>query len=343
MSDHAPWPLIAKYLAGECTPEETTTINAWLENIDNRLLFDEIKSGWEQQLMPSSEEPDIEKGLSRLHEKIAGLHEDKVTELPASSIRSINSASWMIAAGLALLIGFGYLFLKDGQNKKNDVAQVQITSGNNEVVSLYLPDSSRVWLNKKSTIRYPKQFADNQRVVQMEGEAFFEVVKNPSKPFIVKCNELSTRVLGTSFNVKAYPFEKEASVTVATGLVEVSNAEKEGETVSKSNVIPLQKLVLDKESKDTYISSVRTADIANWIQEPLIFRDNTYAEVVAALKERFLVTITMEGNNLKQCRVMANFNRGASLEDILKLLSMSNSFKYSVTGDHVRISGGVCN
>lgn len=343
MSDHTPWPLIAKYLAGECSPEEKLAMEWWLEEYDNMLLFRQIESAWKQEKEPEDDPAfNMESGLSRLHGLIAG-QESAAEEEPTEEPRYFKISSWMAAAGILLVTGLGYLLVNRQQQARNNahIAMETKTSGAKDVVSIELPDGTQVWLNKNSRIEYPKVFDGDEREVFLEGEAFFEVVPNPEKPFIVKSNKVSTRVLGTSFDVKAYDGDETASVSVATGKVEVSKEIEEGEPIRITQLTPEQELVINTEKDETYINIVSVADIAPWHQGQLIFRDNTYDEVMNALQERFGKKIVFN-SKIGKCRVMASFNQNASLNDVLKLLSMSNSFDYVIGKDIVTVTGGTC-
>lgn len=343
MSDHTPWPLIAKYLAGECSPEEKLAMEWWLEEYDNLLLFRQIEAAWKQEKEPGNDPAfNLESGLSKLYAKMAeqeDASEEEVQERP----RYFKISSWMAAAGILLATGLGYMLVNrqhDGRNTAR-VAMETRTSGSKEVVSIELSDGTQVWLNKNSKIEYPKVFDGDERQVYLQGEAFFEVVPNPDKPFIVKSDRISTRVLGTSFDVKAYNGDETASVSVATGKVEVSKEIEEGEPVRITQLTPEQELVINTEKDETYINIVSVANIAPWHLGQLVFRDNTYDEVMQALQERFGKKIVFK-SSIGKCRVMASFNSNASLNDVLKLLSMSNSFDYVIGKDIVTITGGTC-
>lgn len=344
MSDHTPWPLIAKYLAGECSPEEKLAMEWWLEEYDNLLLFRQIEAEWKQEKEPENDPAfNLESGLSKLHAKIAEQEyaaEEEVPERP----RFFKINSWLAAASILLATGLGY-FLVNRQHDPRNTAHVAMetrTSGSKDIVSIELPDGTQVWLNKNSKIEYPKVFDGDERQVYLQGEAFFEVVPNPEKPFIVKSDRISTRVLGTSFDVRAYKGDETASVSVATGKVEVSKEIEKGSPIRITQLTPQQELVINTEKDETYIDIVSTFDIGAWRKDQLVFRNNTYSEVIARLEEHYGVSITLTDKNLNDCRVMANFNQGATLKDVLKLLSISNSFRYKIEGTEVTIRGGAC-
>ncbi|WAC09331.1 FecR family protein [Dyadobacter pollutisoli] len=344
MSDHTPWPLIAKYLAGECSPEEKLAMEWWLENYDNHQLFKQIQSAWQNEQEPAPEpEFNAESGLARLNSLIS--EADSSADEPVEKrFNYFKISSWMAAASVAVLIGLGYFFVNKNNEKKTltRLDYSEKVSGKDEIVKLVLPDGSEVWLNKNSKIAYPKAFEADQREVYLEGEAFFEVVPNPSKPFIVHSDKVSTRVLGTSFNVKAYKGDELASVSVATGKVEVSKEIERGTSIRITQLTPQQELVINTEKDETYIDIVSTFDIGGWRRDPLVFRNNTYTEVIASLEKQYNVTIDLKNKNLSQCRVMASFNEGANLKSVLELLSISNSFRYTIDGSQVTILGGVC-
>ena len=344
MSDHTPWPLIAKYLAGECSPEEKLAMEWWLEEYDNMLLFRQIEAAWKQEKEPENDPAfSLDSGLSKLHAKMAEQEnraEEEIQERP----RYFKLSSWMAAAAVLLATGLGY-FLVSRQHEGLVTAHVAMetrVSGSKEIVSVELSDGTQVWLNKNSKLEYPKVFDGDERMVYLQGEAFFEVVPNPEKPFIVKSDKVSTRVLGTSFDVKAYKGDETASVSVATGKVEVSKEIEKGSPIRITQLTPQQELVINTEKDETYIDIVSTYDIGAWRKDQLVFRNNTYSEVIARLEEHYGVKITLTDKNLNNCRVMANFNEGATLKDVLKLLSISNSFRYNVVGNQVTIRGGAC-
>ncbi|SEJ14151.1 FecR family protein [Dyadobacter sp. SG02] len=342
MSDHTPWPLIAKYLAGECSPEEKLAMEWWLEEYDNMLLFRQIEAAWKQEKHPENDPAfNLESGLSKLHARMA--EQDDASEQEAQERpRYFKISSWMAAAGILLATGLGYFLVNKEQNARNmPRVAMETRISAKDIVSVELPDGTQVWLNKNSKLEYPKAFEGDERQVYLQGEAFFEVVPNPEKPFIVKSDRISTRVLGTSFDVKAYNGDETASVSVATGKVEVSKEIEEGEPVRITQLTPEQELVINTEKDETYINIVSVANIAPWHLGQLVFRDNTYDEVMQSLQERFGKRIVFK-SSIGKCRVMASFNSNASLNDVLKLLSMSNSFDYVIGKEVVTITGGTC-
>lgn len=130
---------------------------------------------------------------------------------------------------------------------QNEMIEVSVAYG--EQKRLILPDSSEVWLNAGSTILYPETFAKDKRLVMLDGEAYFSVKKDTASPFIVEASQLSVKVLGTRFNVKAYPNDEKITTTLTSGKVEVS-VQSQPPHILKPN----EQLTYDKKSSDIHIS-----------------------------------------------------------------------------------------
>ena len=347
MSDQTPWILIAKYLAGECSHEERAELEVWMEESENYEIFRQAEESWRgQSPFPQRKRHDPEQGVRLLRQKLA---ESQWAEAEEESRRSSFSLyKWGIAAGIAAILAVGIFWT----NKYEDQEQARIaysaplqylekTSKAGEVVQLLLPDGSRIWLNEESSIRYPQAFDGDTRQVFLKGEAFFEVVPNKEKPFIIKSRGIITKVLGTSFNVKAYENQQQTVVSVATGKVAVGT-DKDGELNEITELTPEQELVVDNASGESHVNLITLAQIASWREPQLVFRNNTYEEVILALEKRYRVNIHLEKQTLKKCRLMATFKHQTSLKEILHLLSMSNSFTYEIKGSRVDIYGGEC-
>lgn len=220
--------LLVKYMLGECLPDERQAVERWLEeDASHRIVYDEMLKVWEQSkvlqsMPPRDTEVSWEKLQARFHRK------------PAARMRPWTMY-WVVAASVLLLLGLGWWMQQDQHTQKPEVAihQVPKDTVKPEVTELLtaaakdqrgvqdtLQDRSVVTLNKQAELRYPKQFAAQERRVQLKGEAFFSITPNKEKPFYVDAgNAVEIRVVGTSFNVKA--METYTEVIVETGIVEV--------------------------------------------------------------------------------------------------------------------------
>lgn len=348
MPNQIPWAIIAKYLADECSEEERLYLESWLKEPGNNTVLKEIKESWHAEAsILDNKKYDVERGLQRLNSKIKEENNTESDDDYTVSKNIISIFPWRsLAASIVIavtLVFVGRQYLASNQNSENNPDFfVTKKSAANEKIRITLPDGSQVWLNESSTIRYPEHFEENKREVLLSGEAFFDIIPDKKRPFFVRTTKITTRVLGTSFNVNAYPKEAQTKVTVETGRVAVTLAGDQREQQELAQLVPQQELVLNNQNKESHINSISWAEIASWREDRLVFRSSTYEEVCKILEERYAVKIDIRNERLKQCKVMASFNKHADLSEIMQLLSISNSFTFTQKNQHLVIEGGVC-
>jgi len=210
--------------------------------------------------------------------------------------------------------------------------EIRLAAAFGETKQIILPDSSKVWLNSGSSIRYSLPFKKN-RQIYLEGEAYFMVEKDPSRPFIVQTPHLSVRVLGTEFNVKAFPEDAQTIATLTKGKVEVkTNAEK-------SYVLrPNEQLIHNNLTKETNITQIKAEDAAAWRTGQLFFIDSSLEEILNTLERRFDVSFIMEGKNIPKENYTIKFLRNDSLDQILEILKeVARTFTYEKESDTIII------
>ena len=219
------WNLITKYLTGENSPEENDELLKWIdERSVNKELLKKAESLWELSGKYNVDfKPDTNRDWEELKVKI--IAESAATKFSISG----KTTNWWFktAAVLLLLIGIGYFvktaFETDEKAMLSEsVAYIDVET-TDSINVFYLPDDTKIWLNKNSRFTHPAKFVDKERrEVTLNGEAFFEVIEDTTKPFIVFAGNTQTTVLGTSFNIRAYDDEDEVEVSVVTGEVELS-------------------------------------------------------------------------------------------------------------------------
>ncbi|MCG8323500.1 MAG: FecR domain-containing protein [Cytophagales bacterium] len=205
-----------------------------------------------------------------------------------------------------------------------------------------LPDGSTVELNSESKLTYPEKFDAGIREVLLEGEAFFIVKANKDKPFIVTSKHLVTKVLGTSFNVRAFSDEKEVQVVVASGKVSVKDRPMRS-TATKEVVLTRNEMVtLDISEKTMTKASGDIDKLIAWKDGTLIFDTIELRQVVKKLERWFGVKIHLDNEPLGNCLVKGKF-RGKSLDSILDMIGWSmDNFSYEYTGEGVLVKGKGC-
>lgn len=204
---------------------------------------------------------------------------------------------------------------------QNEMIEVSVAYG--EQKHLILPDSSEVWLNAGSTILYPETFAKDKRLVMLDGEAYFSVKKDTASPFIVEASQLSVKVLGTRFNVKAYPNDEKITTTLTSGKVEVS-VQSQPPHILKPN----EQLTYDKKSSDIHISMIDTNDTNCWIVGKLVFTNASAGEIFRTLERHYNTTIDNTATIPTSKRYTVKFLKDESLDEILNILKDIIGFDY---------------
>jgi transmembrane sensor len=225
------------------------------------------------------------------------------------------------------------------------------TSGNAKVVAL--PDGSRVTLQPQSSISYPKQFLAEKREVYLQGQAFFQVTKNPQQPFLVYCNSIITKVLGTSFKINTNNISHIVEVEVKTGRVQVYENEKlvkEKDADNEVIITPNQKAIY-KEEKRVFrttladepvpiVNEITKADSVMSDEKPLVYEQKLY-DIFQSLERRYGIEIAVENTDIYNCLFTGDLS-GKDFYDILKVICLTTNASYEVNGTTVLIKGNGC-
>lgn len=212
----------------------------------------------------------------------------------------LQNRNWAIAASLLLLMGLSFFFYQSSVN----IITKQYDTKPGEHAKIMLSDGTEIWLNAGSRLRYPAKFKGDTREVYLTGEAFFDVAKDKKHPFIIHTDKMDTKVLGTSFNVQAYPDQTTQEVSVLTGKVNVKS------TVTEENVYvtPGQKVVFKSQSnKLKAFTDIPMNSISLWRKNIIVFEDAPLPEVIATINRNYNVTIEIGNKNLNNLKISAYF------------------------------------
>ncbi|MFB9051618.1 FecR family protein [Formosa undariae] len=239
-----------------------------------------------------------------------------------------------IAAAVLLCIATSVLFY----NIQAEPELIQVIAERGEQTKVLLTDSSVVYLNSGSTLKYPKAFAKNAREVILEGEAFFKVKSNPEKPFIVTSHAFETKVLGTEFVVSNYK-NVTPSVTVSSGKVKVTNNSNPKNMLT---LIKNERVKLSKHTNGLIKESVQARDYTTWIEGALVFNQANLAEVVNMLNQKYDKSIKITSKTYSECTISGTY-KNKSLEDILESLHFiyDIEFKY-LDNQHIEAIAKPC-
>jgi len=327
MNDHRFKVLAAKYTDGSATEEERQELHHYYELLQSRY------PEWNEGIMGD--------------ESIFKDELYNVVELKINRFERLKTLKYVtkVAAAILMILASGLVFWQERYPLLNYIDPIQRLTirTKTEMKQIRLADGTRIWLNSGSELIYPEKFRTGNREITLQGEAFFEVAHNAKQPFIVHTDKLTTYVLGTSFNVKAYQQDKQIAVSVLTGKVGVvaENIKKE----KPGNVIlltPDQKAIFTKINNALLKQEhVNANDVAAWKDGKLLFSKEPLSEVCLQLERRYGVKITYS-KYLASCPVSADLSN-ESIDEIVKVLALSLKGQVTITKDGYAIKGNKIN
>lgn len=268
---------------------------------------------------------------------------DEESGVEADNVKPMQTRPWMavsrtfrIAASVLLVLTLSFFVWKYNafQLFGNTVS---VMTGKGERKEIKLPDGSTVWLNESSKMEYPRHFAEHQRkVVLLDGEAYFDIKRDESKPFFVEASGTTTRVLGTAFNIRSYHFLKSILVTVTRGKVEVQKAEGT-DGPDKKILLPNEQVYYDVKTREIRKVNVNSANAVAWKEGKLLFDNESFANVIAILENKFDVKILAD-ESIREYHMSAEFASTDSLPHILDLLSLANNLEYRLEDNQITLS-----
>jgi len=251
-----------------------------------------------------------------------------------------GSLLWLrIAASLLLitLCGGAFFYLR-GNGIVDESAALEIESYHHEQPRyVKLPDGSSVILNEGSHLEYGDPFDGKSRQVSLVGEAFFDIAHDAERPFVVHTGKLMTTVLGTAFNIRAYPDQSDIVVTVTRGKVKVSDDKKVLGIINPHQQITFNRL---REYADQKVVDSHT--VTAWMEKDIFFDDITMGDAIEQLQKRFGVAITLANEKITTCRFTAAFVKGEDLAQILQIVCDFNNATLSKDASGFIIQGGEC-
>jgi transmembrane sensor len=326
--------LLQKYLAGGCEPAEEKLIADWCERMDNQL-----------PTPVDSREQDVIR--QRLWARLSATINGKPRRRP------LFFWKWGlgVACGLALLVGISFWLRNASKQEPPLLTQLTLPTGNREVCNtgkqpqtIRLEEGTTVTLQPKAVLNYPVHFARQNRTVFLKGEAFFNVKRNPAKPFIVHTGELVTEVLGTSFTIKSSEDAKEVEVAVVTGRVAVYQM-SDREVKQRKEVIlkPNQKIDFNVHRKQLIPSLVDQPAKLTTKRQPmqLVFEAVPLQDVLTQLQAIYGIDIFLENDALTACVLTADLT-DLPLYKQLELICRSLNADYETRGTSIFIRGMGC-
>jgi ferric-dicitrate binding protein FerR (iron transport regulator) len=259
---------------------------------------------------------------------------------------------YLVAATVAALImagAFWWLTQHSDSNRTADHTGAPVSSETEPTPAdftvytgkhfVQLPDKTAVTLNKGTELQVSHAFGDAHREVTLRGEAYFDVHHDPKKPFIIHANGITVKVLGTAFNVRAYPGANKVNVTVMRGLVEVGSEDE-----VYSLVRPHEQISIALDTHEFLVQEANLDQTEDWRKRFMIFEDTRLEEVLRDIHDLYGAEVVLQQQSLKDCPLTATFSDEAPLEDVIRAVSQAYGMRYRISDDgrKVTLEDGSC-
>lgn len=314
-----PWDLIIAHLKNKTAPHDEAALSKWLGIEENKDLYLELSSLWDEiQRESGGYSPDEEYYWRKIEERI-DLAEKK-NRKPAVYLKRIRTIA--VAASVLLAVAASFFI---GKNASAPLVREQAYTALSGKSQMTLPDGTSVWLNLGSTLTYTTSFL-NKRIVRLEGEALFDVENNPESPFMVEMNNVSVKVLGTRFNIQAYKEQPDIKIALLEGKVSVLANDEElfmntGE-IARYN----------KESRNLQIGKDDVLFESSWANKSYTFTARSLEYICKYLEKWYNVSITVDPV-LSGSQVYTFTITDEPLETILQIMSRINPIAYAFEDD----------
>jgi transmembrane sensor len=326
--------LLSRKMAGEATQEELAQLRLLMEQYPDSIYYDEIlQELWADTHDTNYQVPNVDDQY-RQH---LLRYSDNFTPSPTESLTA-KALSYLGIACLALGVIVSSLFLINFWHKEIPLAYhpVEVTASKGIRKKILLPDGTLVWLNAGSKLSYNNDLGKQKlRKVFLSGEAFFDVAHRKSQPFIVNTEQISVKVLGTAFNIQAYPEDRKSEATLLRGSIELSVNAQSAEKVILN---PSEKFAFSSEKKTMVINHVEPVKIGkeeyieetSWKDNQLVFNNESLQELRPKLERWFNIQISIRSEEPKNYRFTGVF-KNERIDEALAAMQLIKPFTFKLT------------
>ncbi len=305
------------FIRGKITDEsEMKVILSWIEmSSENHKIYNDILNCWALSgMLDENSQVDVDQQFRRFKRKNFRLKQ--ITEYLKN------------AAVILVLLSFGALtqYLISKNSLKKNVSWCEVTVPPGQSVELALSDSTKVWLNSGTKFRYPSSFSTKTRVVELNGEAFFNVTSDKKHPFIVKTTYLDVNVTGTRFNVAAYNDNDKTDITLVAGKVDLQN--KNGNTIAE--LFPNMNAEFINSSDKLNLKKVNVDFYTSWTTGTIVFRQESLGEIAKKLNKWYNVEIVFDHEDIKDIAFSGSILKNKPIDQILEILTYISRIGYQM-------------
>lgn len=325
--------LLQKYIKDQCTELELRTLLQWLKSPDNHIDLDlVVQPLWDaidkDMSHPNEErENELRREVSSLLSEIK--QKNKFTS--NSGVRSKNRLNGFYRVAAILILAFSVTLglLKVLDRPQPVVTYAEKMSAKGEKKSLLLADGTKVILNSDTKLIIPSNFNKEERIIEMEGEGFFDVTPNPDKPFIIRSGEARVKVLGTSFDFKSYKEDEFIKLTVSTGKVRVNVADQDLQLA----VSPNEHLSINKIDGNVRKESIEENNYIKWIHGSLYFNKEPIREVIKTINRTYNRKVILQCKNCDYRITGTHDNK--SIEAVIEAICFTTGLRSKREGGNI--------
>jgi ferric-dicitrate binding protein FerR (iron transport regulator) len=320
-------------LSDSISEENSRELALWFDESTKHLLyFNQMKEMWNSTAVADPNLPfDYEKAYSLFSKRV----EEKTKLTLQKNTKAILWRRISIAA--AVIIPFVILNYNTLFNaipvESTKLALTEIISPNGSKTQLRLADGTIVWLNSGSQLLYNDAFGKENRNIELIGEAYLNVAHNEQVPLILKVGGLDIKVLGTKFNVNAYPEANDVKVSLLEGSVSMSTDNGIDPAILK----PMETGIYQTSSLQISVKPGLSSNALSWMKNELIFTGETFEEIARILERRFDVKINIQNETLQKRCFGGDFGDGYSIEQILNIMAVNGKFNYTTKNNKIEI------
>lgn len=325
--NNIPYELIAKYLSGEADPAEIRQAEAWKDfSVENGEIFVTLEKIWKHTGGISVTDPiDLDREWERFRNEVSGFNKEN---------KKLRSVSFIYRIAAVLVTGLVIMFA--AYYGYNSIAYKSLRA-ENTVLEKKLPDGSTISLNRNSKVKYLRSFEKN-RNLKLDGEAFFEVVADPSRPFRVRHGDIQVEVIGTSFSVRAYKKDENIEVVVESGKVAVYEVTRPDDT---NILLKGDRLNYNRTSRKTVLQNNADPNYHSWKTGILVFNGAELKDVLVKLEEIYEVHFEVADRAILDCTISVRFDN-KDIRYIMETIARTLDLSITVKGNTFKISGEGC-
>lgn len=342
--------LIHQFFTGECSEEEIKVILEWVKSKDpsdplsatfDKLWEEEDVTTYEKELNSNQQFHKIEQIQKKDNQGLISLSEthdleiNRNRKLPNQKIILLRYAAILL---FGVVFSYGIVTNKQEEPKKVEVEMVKKITSRGQKSTIFLRDGSKVILNSESRIVYPKHFTDSSRIINLEGEAYFDVAEDKKRPFSVISKGITTVALGTSFTINGRKDANALIVNLESGklLIKKSNEKNFSDNKNLHFLNPREAIKYDQKLDQIFESEFDYKDAFLWKEDIIYFKDASFDEILEKLGAWYNVQFEVENQHLAKKYYTGEF-KNESLENLLENISYSLNFNYFLNDKNVKI------